>query len=358
MHTKPFVAQADRLGQHLTRSLGAEPPRATILEAVAAMHGAASWKALNRPKAPRGLCRLLHLQPQQPVSVVEDFDEMLASLSDEGLRLGLLNGDQPGALELSDGILTRHLLITSANGFGGRVMLEHLIVQQVLRGGGLLLADGLDDPGMARMLESAARFAGRSGALRPLTGETDDGVLLDLAARGSLGYCRVSFTNGGADVAAIRREAMCQILDRFWQQVGILAERGHRPAVPFLLIVPAASGVLDATWAARFSQARGLGIAIVLQEQSLAPLTQATGGVLEHVLGNTFTKVFFNQMSSTAVDLATTCVAGQVPGATHEEARQRLIALGMGDALVVTGGDLHCVHACMVKHPRQWEKPA
>lgn len=358
MQINPYVAQADRLGRQLTRSLGAEPSRAAVLEAVAAMHGAASWKALNRPKAARGLCRLLHRPPQLRPSVVEDFDEMLASLPDEGLRLGFLKGGQPGSSDLCDSTLRRHVLITGANGFGGRVMLEYLIVQQVLRGGGLLLADGLDDPGMAGMLESAARFAGRSGELRPLSRESGEGALLDLAGHSALGYCRVSFANGGTDVTAIRRDETCHLLDRFWQQVGLLAERGHRPAVPFLVVLPAAAGVLDASWAARFSHARGFGIAVVLQEQGLAPFKRAGDIVLEQVLGNTFTKVFFNQASAGAVDAAAECIAGQVQGTTHEQARERQISLGLGDALVVSGGSLHGVHACMVKHPRQWVTPS
>ena len=347
--------QANRLAARLAQSHGIDIPRAAALDAVSAVYNEPSWQALVARTTNSLRARLRSTVSSQPAfSSVENLESLFTSLPAEALRLGTLDNGR-SALDISNRDLTSHLLIFASNGYGGRTQLEHLMAQQVLRGGGLLLVDAVTDSRMLSMLDWSVEFSRRSASDRQ---EYPDEVALDFVD--AVTQSRVIHVGRRTQLSTAEAESRDKaVLDRFWSaayegwaQMGEewTRHRGRRRP-PFMLVLPSCVRLLDPSWSVRFSHARALGISVVLHAQNFDWLA-ADDEQANMVLGNTFTKVFFRPPTPDALDNAVRYIEQQSPeGADRIPLRERVSRLGMGQSITVSGRAVHETRSCMVDFP-------
>jgi len=161
MSTDLFKAEATRLADHLAETHGIKLKHTSVLSAIAALHGARDWNTLIARQKPGIVQRVTAAinGPARPAVVVE-LDEMLYDMSSKGLRYGF-NKDSGATIDIDDAALCRHTLVVGPNGQGVTVLMEHLLTQQILRGGGALVLDPQSDLHLATVVAQAAAKVGR-----------------------------------------------------------------------------------------------------------------------------------------------------------------------------------------------------
>jgi ABC-type uncharacterized transport system ATPase subunit len=161
MSTDLFKAEAKRLADHLADTHGIKLKHTSVLSAIAALHGARDWNTLIARQKPGIVQRVTAALngPTRPAVVVE-LEEMLYDLSTKGLRYGL-SKDSGATVDVDDAALCRHTLVVGPNGQGVTVLMEHLLTQQILRGGGALVLDPQSDLHRATVVAQAAAKVGR-----------------------------------------------------------------------------------------------------------------------------------------------------------------------------------------------------
>ena len=352
----PFIEQARRLAEHLAASNPSRLKHHEILAAVAAMNGADNWDHLcKKPTDERR--GFVFGRKKHYAERVHTIDELKYAVNFNTLQLGN-TFDDTREVHITNAATLCHALIFASNGYGARTLLEHLMVQQVARGGGLLVVDPLPDPQPVATVRRAALACGRAdefyevaiGAEAPADSTLTMTALLD---RGALLYAQYpTFKDELPHGAAVT------LLDEFWER---FSTQKKRPAVPFMVVVPLARLLLDRKWPGRFAHARALGVSIILQDDSI-PLFQRVGAeIAENVLSNTFTKIFFRQPSADGLDSAARFIDTQVaysqgrelhPAGVHRDwtaTREKLVNLTLGEALVLSGAELTPTRVCMVK---------
>ncbi len=156
-----YKAEAKRLAEHLADVHGVKLKHSSVLEAVAALHGARDWNTLMARDKPGLLQRAASvLRTPSRMDVVVNLDQLLFQSSTKGLRFGL-SSDQTAPADLDDSAVRQHTLVVGPMGYGWRTLLEHLSVQQLVRGGGLLVLDTVPDERLPKLLAAAAARAGR-----------------------------------------------------------------------------------------------------------------------------------------------------------------------------------------------------
>lgn len=181
-----YKAEAKRLADHLATSHGIKLKHTSVLAAIASLHGARDWNTLIARQKPglfeRAAAALSSTGTPGP-SVVVGMDDLLYDLPTGGLRLGLHHEAVVGAqtrkfdladkyVEVTDRNLLRHTLVVGPTGYGWSTLLEALAVQQVIRGGGLLVLDSRSDLHMPRLVQRAALHTGRDDNLTLLLDDT------------------------------------------------------------------------------------------------------------------------------------------------------------------------------------------
>jgi len=189
-----YKAEANRLADHLATIHGIKLKHTSVLAAIATLHGARDWNTLiARPKPglfERAAAALSPASAAEP-SVVVGIDDLLYDLPTGGLRFGLHhNAAAPAAprkfdladkyVDVSDRNLLRHTLVVGPTGYGWSTLLEALAVQQVIRGGGLLVLDSRSDLHMPRLLQQATRSAGRTDNFTLLLDDSQEPLNLDV----------------------------------------------------------------------------------------------------------------------------------------------------------------------------------
>ncbi len=164
MSADHYKAEAKRLAAHLVDTHGIKLKHASVLEAIAALHGARDWNTLLASGQP-GLVRRVAtaLLPKgktsfQPVRRYEDF------LYCEPCPTTFLGTDFDctRAVELTNQNLRNHILVLGQQGQGASQLMVSLALQQIARSGGLLFIDPLGAPDTQAALAQAMAQAQRT----------------------------------------------------------------------------------------------------------------------------------------------------------------------------------------------------
>lgn len=243
MSIDTYKAEAQRLATHLADVHGVKLHRSSALNAVAALHGARNWNSLIGSQAKPGLFQraVASLCPSTP------------SPTHEAAHLG------PG----------QHALVVGPEKVGDLPALDALLVQQLQRGGGLLVLDTEDSSPLRRTLFSAVAAAGRTDVtVKPLHRELLD-VHRILCSQECV-YLAASPSEEGLVVA----QALLQDLKA--ATVAVRSEGRSSVGADCMVVLPATPPMIEALGAAFFAQARAFGVTLLLHTSSLVEL-EATG---------------------------------------------------------------------------------
>lgn len=340
--TDRYKAQAKRLAAHLADKLGVKLKHASVLEAVAALHGARDWNTLvgaAEASASTLVSRVLRTQPGP--SETFDFEEVLYRRTDKGFCLGLTQ-KKNATVDLSDEQLNSHLLICGNTGGGGREMLDQLMAQQALRGGGLLLLDPTGSSRTLNMLQRAMKAAERDDfdvlasredpALEKNFLKAAAGLDLAAAARSS----RVSCLSWDDLDLAEQSESLSNFARHGLLRLMFNAGPAPKAKTPFMVVLVDAKKLLPEQWAELGALARADGIRLVFHLNTLTGVSSETAR--QELLANTQTKVFYRAGTQQELQLMTQCLAAQY-GADHVQnlgLERRLSELSLGEALYTT----------------------
>lgn len=285
----------------------------------------------------RGLRERLFGKPD--LSYVCSLEELQRSLVPGHLSLGVAD-NLKSIVSLEEPWLRRHLLISGQTGTGPNMLLEVILVQQILRGGALLL---LDPWGHLRTnVERYVTFAQREGDFQALS------LANPPAAVSALDENRVTYVPVPLledDEAASQAKVF---FDFFWKAA---AERlsSHDKKNPLLVVAPHAESLLDSSWSIRYAQGRAAGLTIVAHTTGHSALQRAPGDVGAAIMANSWTTVFFRQPTAPCLALATEAAMATGASSDVNAVREQLARLGLGEMLVARPGHLEKTRCWFLK---------
>ena len=234
------------------------------------------------------------------------------------------------------------MLITGQMGVGATTLLESIIAQQILRGGGVLIMDPWCC--LKPEVERYANFAGRNADYHVAD------LNMPLSAGESLGENRITYVpvplmaNSRAYVKA--RE----FFDHFWLAAAKRIPYQGPLGTPFMVVVPDAGALMDVRWEIRYEHARAANLAVVAHANGVSALERAGENLAAIVLENSWTKVFFKQPSAHSLSAALDCIKATAPlPPTASPIREQLVSLGMGEMLVSRPEGLEEARCYMLK---------
>jgi len=340
MDASDYKAQATRLAKHLAEKHGVALKHASLLEAVAAMHGARDWNILVAKRNPLWQRVLPRKKPF--INLVPSLDELQFEIPSEGLRIGL---DMAQTEEIALGYpwLRRHLLVLGAPGVGAHSTVAFLAAQHVLRGGGVLwlcATPEMSDQNLSLLCEATAQV----GRAAPQ----------DISATPLQGLPSGKALEEGVFYAATERAAGAQapsatglgLLDHLLAQAKSWAGSQKNP--PFMVVVQGAGTFGDPRWAEALAQARALGAMFVIQAQDLAELQWAGERFAHSIVANTGTKLLFQPTTPAELRAQTDLLRLTGHAAENPTLEQEFSSLGLGSAMLACCGRLQHVRTCMV----------
>ena len=388
MSTPVFKAQASRLAQHLADKHGIKLKHASVLEAIAALHGARDWNTLSAstaageglqyvgaPVLPLGpvqldpissasldehmatlLAGVRHCQPKCSVCVqpFKDADDVRTRESDAGLRerlcrscfLGEIAGQAAGHRPAHAHARVPHTLVVGAQDMGAAVLLEQMAVQHVSDGGGLLYISGHQDVVLHEALHHAAGEAPHKPQFLSLAPPNPAGVetcVPRLEALVQAGYVMHLVPVPG-ERAAASRAGVCLLLR---QLDAVLAGRttGSRTASlhPLMVVLPAAH--FDLSWLSMLRQGCSTGVTFVLQADSPADLDRIGLVFLKAVTENVGTQLVLMPAGERALARTVSHVLASAvaPPEREVQVRKLLMHMGPGEALRLREGVLEAI---------------
>jgi hypothetical protein len=264
-----------------------------------------------------------------------------------GLRLGQLC-ESGLELELGNGHLSRHTLIIAPNGVGGASFLEHLMVQQVAQGGGLLVLDQAPHSPLPAVLMEATRHMNRANTFLHWNTANPRGktgfVVHNILRKGLVGHVTIPYVN--AHYAKILVEMVLQDVQAF-VAAGFKAKAGGRdaPPIPFMLVLPRVSEWASIALRPLILQARRAGIAIVLQDHSIGALYRGNPALASAILANTNNKLFLKNPYAHELDW----LEHQFVGPFKAPSSCQLKQLANGEAYLLENSQLHKLRLCHLK---------
>lgn len=284
-----YKSEALRLASQHLDTHGVPPLHADILRQVAEAHGAKNWDTLLS-EGPEGFWQkmLFRLRKPPALSAMVDWDQLLFQTPIFSMRFGIsLDRFKQSAADIEESIVRNHILLVGESGKGALVLLENLLLQQMVRGGGMLVLDGMLDHRLASKL---AQVAAR-------TGRIDFKAWLEAPEPANLGLNELVLSNRCVYLADCAGQASVSTLGQ--QLVETLASTladslragGRVSGAPFLLVLPLCEGVVQALSPALLVQMASLGVTLVLRAQSL--FDRVPPNMLANILAHTRTKVFF-----------------------------------------------------------------
>jgi hypothetical protein len=349
LSNETYKTQALRLTERLAKH-GINLPRADILDTVASLHGEKNWATLRQTEERTLIARLrARVMGELGREHVLTAEQLLYQMVPGEFQLGV-SRDRRRILSLGDPWFLRHLTIIGQNGVGVTTMMESLIAQQILRGGGLLFID----PWQCRdAVDTFASFAGRM----------DDVEIIDLGNPTTGSACLSEKKISYVDVPLLSTPGRTprqvhELFDAFWAKAAEMLARRDRFKLPFMVIVPESGTFLDAQWQMRYACARALGISVITHAQSIPSMARANSDVADIVIENNFTRIFFRQPSAAAIDAAvqTVEVSGSIRP-TGPSVKERLVSLQMGEMLVSGYELLEDANTFLMNFRRQTAQP-
>jgi len=288
------------------------------------------WLSSESGASP-GMSRLKRLFFGQPREV--DLPVLAKLAASGGLALGLTQNARQ-LVALPDPQLLTNLLVLGAPHLGARAFLEHLICQQVGRGGGVLVLDPVPSTRLPVLMDMAARVAGRTD-FEWLPAEPHPTKVAEGFCRNGVTYVSLNFLAAPRESRAVSRYLQLE----FQQAMVERAAHGPRPSteLPFMVVLPQVSVHASPRWAALAGQARALRVCLVMQENSFMETQLAGEYFFASVLKHTGTKVLLPADSAESRGLAAERLTPLMTkgGADVQRALRQLRA---GDALVMHRG--------------------
>lgn len=319
--TIPHKALAERFAAQHLEAHGQRPAHHKLLQHAAFRRGAKSWDELLAEHEKKGFLqkRLPWLFGPPLLNLVIGWNELLYHTPQKSLRLGLAARNTE-AIDLPDNLLRRHILTIAPSGSGWRSFFAHLAVQQVARGGGLLVIDPEADDWFPLEIGRTLEKVARKECFFRTPGAAHEGdvlkTLLPLKFERCVGARPTQDALAKVDLNTLLQSKACAYFgfewstdkskdDAFAQQLAnklvaaitsMLTARidnatARQDDVPFMVMLPACQGLLAHLNPAVLAQARAMGVVFVMQTAALTELTEP--GALDVALANTATKVFF-----------------------------------------------------------------
>lgn len=341
MSLDKLKGEAKRLRAHLSDAHGVNLKHASVLEAVAASHGARNWTALAnsakpRPGLARRLANALHPETPQPLTAVDAAYDI-----DPGhLKFGVAADGK--AHKLNYAAMRRHTLVVGMPGTGAKLLIEDILAQQVALGGGMLVLGIFSTTAAAQqLLQPVCDEVGRSDlscvpcAAAPTTKAALD--LKEVFARDQCVVVDIPLLEGPPGAAAAKVEEYAFQLCTYAFE---LAGQENRADAPFLIVAPLLPDFTLERWGALLAQARAFNVALVMATPSLAHLEAANPALMEAVLGNTATKVFLKPANDAEREIVKTRLGAPDAGGRYSaaELQEGLATLDTGEALVLHRG--------------------
>lgn len=341
MDATDYKTQAKRLAKHLAEKHGVRLKHASLLEAVAAMHGAPGWNVLAAKRDP--LWQRLLPRKKPFLDLCPTLQELQFETPPDGLRIGL-DPTQTEEVQLPYSWLRRHLLVLGPPGVGAHSAVGFLAAQHVLRGGGLLWLCAT--PEMSdwnqNLLRKAAEQVGRAGPqdLSKQPGQTLSSG--DALSDGIFYLSAKDFTAGTNEPSATGVALLSHLLEQ-----ALTLGLSEKPQ-PLMVVVQGADAFGDPRWVAGLAQARAAGVMFVIQAQGLAELKWAGERFAHCVVANTSTKLLFQPCSPSELREQTELLrlTGHAPDALALE--NEFSGLGLGNAMLAFCENLHRVRTCLV----------
>jgi hypothetical protein len=338
-----YQQQAQQLASRLSEKHGLALAPGELLDTVAALHNQPNWGALrNSEKGTFRYWLRTRLFGEPELKHVLSLEELQHQMTPGQIDLGV-TPDHKRAHAVEDGWLRRHLLITGQQGVGATTMLESLIAQQILRGGGILVMDPWGD--LQSQVERYVGYAGRTADYQTLSLEMPHMAAQALAGAHQITYVSVPLLENGRAQLQVH-----DFFDGFWQAaMKRITPQGFR-GTTFMVVVPNAGSLMDRKWEVRYEHARAAGLAIVAHTHGIASLERGDTKVAETILEHSWTKVFFRQPSAHCLAAAVDCIKATAPVPdTFGPVREKLVALGMGQMLISRPGHLEESRCLMLK---------
>lgn len=339
MDASIFKAQAHRLANHLAQKHGVRLKRASVLEAIAALHGAKDWNTLTAKKD--SFWRAILPSKPAPVSLTPTLADLQLETHTDALRMGL-NESQTQEITVPYSWLRRHLLLLGPTGVGAHSALELLTVQHVMNGGGLVwLSEAPWSNGWnQQLLQRAAEQVGRAGP--------EDLTKVPVGALPSAQWLREglfyrSATEGDNPPDAFASAILGALLQQHENSEGPLSK-----ALPTMVVVQDIRIFEDARWAAAFAQARAFGVLFVIHIGELAALRGLGVEVEQTLLANTGTKLVFRPALSSEAYAQAVMLAQDVGAPSTSAIVDTLNGLGVAEALLADGNAIQRLKTGMV----------
>jgi hypothetical protein len=313
-----------------------------VLAKVAERHDAESWQTLvNRESfgdvVSRWLPRLGRSAAVSPRMSIQDV--LYGARPADALSFGYCaKTGKPHAL--ADNYLLRHTLILGSPGVGIHAMLECLMAQHMARGGGFLY---LDPFGSAQTRDNLKQVAELTGTPFRQTSALDGELNLYNAVRAAeailVSAPAMTEAEERTRQGAMLREELRSVLSRLGQEF-----IKKRPPHPFFIIMPNVRALGEKEWSVLLSHARAIGIGFFFIESSIADLRLAPEPVADSILQCTWNKVFFRANNALGVAHEAEFLQAYGPavmealGVPSSSAKEALLQLRLGEALLLTGG--------------------
>lgn len=303
-----FKAQASRLADHLADKHGIKLKRASVLEAIASVHGVRDWNTLRASAA------CLSAPPDR-------YTEVQAGLAD----------------------VPPHVLVIGSQDVGAAVLLEQMAVQHIEDGGGLLYFSPHPDPKLDEVLRHAAADAVHKPhvlSVGPLLPEGVDTCLPRLEALAQSGFIMHVAPAPGESVASAHAGSCLLLRQLNAVLTGLTQGPRVQSTTPLMVVVPAAR--FDLCWLSLLRQGRQLGITFVLQADSLADLDRIGLAFLNAVTQNVGTQLLLMPVCERSMARAVSHITSSV-AVSHQQLEAVLGRMGPGEALRLRGGVLEAI---------------
>lgn len=388
MSTPIFKAQATRLALHLADKHGIKLKHASVLEAIAALHGARDWNTLSASSGAGAELSLagVSAQPQPgerlqmtPVCAGSLNDTMASLLEgvrlcqpkcavckqpfkDEGdVRTRESDAGQKEQLcrscflgEIADQVSTRppatvrppHTLVMGAQDMGAAVLLEQMAVQHVSEGGGLLYVSTHQDLLLHEALRHAASEAKHKPQFLSLAPPDPAGVetcVPRVEALAQAGFI-MHVVPASGERAAASHAGVCLLLRQLDAVLaGRTAGARKRSVHPLMVVLPAAN--FDLSWLTLLRQGRSLGVTFVLQADSPSDLDRIGLAFLKAVTENVGTQLLLMPAGERALARTVSHVVGSavVSPERERQVHKLLKHMGPGEALRLRQGVLEAI---------------
>ena len=337
-----YQQQAQQLASRLSEKHGLALAPGELLDTIAALHNQPNWGALrNSEKGTFRYWLRTCLFGEPELKHVLSLEELQHQMTPGQIDLGV-TPDHKQVHAVEDGWLRRHVFITGQQGVGATTMLDSLIAQQILRGGGILVMDPWCD--LQSGVDRYVKYAGRTADYQTLSLETPR-IAAQALAGDRITYVPVPLLESDRTQLQVQ-----DFFDCFWEAATKrITPQGFRGAT-FVVVVPNAGFFIDRKWEVRYEHARGAGVAIVAQSHGIASLERAGANVAAAVLEHSWTKVFFRQPSAHCLSAAVDCIKATAPVPnTFGSIREKLVSLDMGQMLISSPRNLEESRCLMLK---------